>query len=209
MDKMWDGLERQDVISFWHSKLDGYSQEEFIRGVKSVEKQEYPPSLPQFLNLCRPPIDPIKAYFEAVQGVRDRRDGKRGNWSHPAIFWAAAGMSFDLINKPQSAVESQWKQRLSEELSKTSWQPIPEIAQRLPEPPRNREQGQKEYSKVLQKYGMKAPEARGNGRWVLRNFDRMVAGWKPVPAVRKCIFDAAHELGIQIPEKLLQKGAVA
>lgn len=208
-DNQWKGVDYGEMISFWEKRLSGYTNDELRRGFNALEGLKYPPTLPEFMQLCRPPIDPMKAYHEAVKGVRERHEGRMGEWSHPAIFWASASMAYDLMNKPLSAVEAMWKSKLNEELSKTSWQPIPEISPRLPEPPRNREQGKKEYSKVLQKYGMKEPEARGNGRWVLRNFDRMVAGWKPVPAVRKCIFDAAHELGIPIPEKLLQKGAAA
>ena len=90
MDKMWNGMDKGQVIMFWHLKLEGLTREEFTRGVKASERLEYPPTLPQFLNLCRPPIDKTKAYYEAVKGVQERRFGRKGEWSHPNNHHPAA-----------------------------------------------------------------------------------------------------------------------
>lgn len=211
MDKMWSNLNRQDVITFWHSKLDGYSHEEFVRGVKAVEKQEYPPSLPQFLNLCRPPVDYTKAYYEAVKGLQERRLGRKGEWSHPAIFWAASGMAFDLLNMSYTQCRSRFERALDKELEQTVWQEIPEAFPTLPEPVMDREKAKTEAEKMLERVNAIESTPKtfeiGNRQWISNNFKRMLEGWKPLPAVRKCIFDGAKAAGIPVPSKLSTGGA--
>lgn len=54
--------------------------------------------------------------------------------------------------------------------------------------------------KIIKKYD------QGNGQWILNNFQRMREGWKPVPAVRNCIFSGAMALGIEIPEDIFRAG---
>ena len=198
----WKDVDFSTMIDFWESELKGLSDIEIKRGYDALSRLEDPPSVPQFVNLCRPPIDPVKAYHEAVQGMRERIDGKHGKWTHPAIFWAAAGMSYDLLNKSFQSVESLWKSKLSDELAKTSWQEIPDVPKALPSPPVDKD-ANAQYAKVLKRYGalnVLKKEARGNGDWIVNNLERMKKGWKPVHAVRNCIFAGARALGIEIPE---------
>jgi len=209
MEKMWQGLDRNQVMAFWHQKLDGYSRDEFTRGVKAVDSLEYPPTLPQFLNLCRPPVDPVKAYHEAVKGVQDRRNGRRGEWSHPAIFWTAASMAHDLLNMGYQQVKPHFEKRLADELSKTVWQAIPDVQVPLPPPTVDREKARAEAEAALKRIGASnaLPGAHGNGQWIVNNLERMGKGWEPLPGVRKCILDGAKALGIAIPEGVLHEPA--
>lgn len=197
MEKMWNGIDRHQVMVFWHTKLEGYSRDEFIRGVKAVDSLEYPPTLPQFLNLCRPPIDPVKAYHEAVKGVQDRRNGKQGEWSHPAIFWTAASMSHDLLNLPYQQVKPHFEKKLESELSRTTWQAIPPVSESLPEPKIDREKGRKEAEKMLERVGYNVKKSdSGNTDWIHYNLKRLKEGWKPTQAVRMMVLNAAKEKGI-------------
>lgn len=202
MDKMWNGMDKGQVIMFWHLKLEGLTREEFTRGVKASERLEYPPTLPQFLNLCRPPIDKTKAYYEAVKGVQERRFGRKGEWSHPAIFWAAASMSFDLLNMSHQQVKSRFEKALDAELQKTAWPEIPEASTALPPPKVDREKAKAEAESALKRIGAAnaVPEGSGNGQWIVHNLERMKEGWKPLPGVRACILRGAEALGIPIPE---------
>lgn len=200
-EKQWAGRELKDMIPFWERKLSGFSPDELRRGYKALDKLKYPPTLPEFMQLCRPPVDPVKAYHEAVKGVQERRMGRTGEWSHPAIFWAAASMAHDLLNMSWQAVKPRWERRLSEELEKTAWQVIPEVHQPLPPPKVDREKAKAEAEAILKRLGFQPKYAdNGNGDWIARNLKRMAEGWKPTAAVRKMTLDAARVMGTPIPE---------
>lgn len=202
-DRQWGNRELKDMIPIWERKLKGFSNDELRRGYKALEKLKYPPTLPEFMQLCRPPIDPVKAYHEAVAGTQARRDGKRGEWSHPAIFWAAAAMAHDLLNMSYQQVKARFEKKLSDELEKTAWQEIPEVHTPLPAPKVNREKGKAEAEKMLKRVGasdvVKSADA-GNGDWIARNMRRLAEGWKTTAAVRRMTLDAAKAKGIPLPE---------
>lgn len=89
----------------------------------------WPPSLPEFISLCRPevlPPDVLQAYYEALEGVRMRGARKFGAWSHPAIYWAAMPLSFELLNQTYSQVKNAWESAFKTQLAKGKWEPIPE-----------------------------------------------------------------------------------
>lgn len=204
MEKMWNGMDKGQVMVFWHLKLEDLTQDEFTRGVKLLDRQEHPPSLPQFLKLCRPDVDPMKAYYEAVKGLQERRAGNKGEWSHPAIFWAASSMAFDLLNMSQSQVEKRWKAALDQQYQQTTWQPVPDVPVAL-----NLTVDKAGQAKVKQKINevlARARNDRGNTEWLTGtgerkgNLQRLVDGWKPTAAVRRLVLDAARGKGIAIPQ---------
>jgi hypothetical protein len=109
----------------------GITLQEVANAISSLEnsKDEWPPSLPKFLEVCRPEIalpDPLTAYSEALEGVRQRTNRKFGEWSHPAIYWAAMPLSFELLNQTYSNVKQSWESALKVQLSKGQWLPIPD-----------------------------------------------------------------------------------
>ncbi|MBK9497342.1 MAG: hypothetical protein IPO08_23040 [Xanthomonadales bacterium] len=94
----------------------------------------FPPTLPEFLMLCRPPIDAETAFREACQQMVRRETGG-DRWSHPAIFWAAATIgSFDLRNGSWSGLGKRWSSIFSAELAKGAWADIPPRLEALPAP---------------------------------------------------------------------------
>lgn len=197
----WGNIPLEDMEAFLARKLRGYSVDEMRRGFRALEKLRNPPSIPEFMQLCRPPIDPLKAYYEAVAGTQARRDGKRGEWSHPAVFWAAASMAHDLLNMSYQQVKVRFEKRLSDELEKTTWQEIPDVHQPLPAPKVDREKGKAEAEKMLKRIGasdvVKGSDS-GNGDWIARNLKRLADGWKTTEAVRRLTLDAAKAKGINI-----------
>lgn len=210
MDKVWSGMDKQQVVAFWHMKMGDLGRDEFVHGVRSLDGAEYPPSLPQFLKMCRPGVDVVSAYYEAVKGLQDRRAGRKGEWSHPAVFWAAASMAFDLLNMSQPQVEKRWRSALEGQLRKTSWPDVPDVAPALPEPVVDREKGRAAAEAALERVGAsgavrKVKFSRGNGDWIVNNLERMGKGWNPLPGVRKCIMDGAGALGIAVPEGVLHE----
>lgn len=196
-EQQWGNQVFPDMVAYWEKKLAGYSRDELRRGFKALETLKYPPTLPEFMQLCRPSIDKTKAYYEAVKGVQERRFGRKGEWSHPAIFWTAASMTYELLNHTYQQVKPHFEKKLEQELSRTSWQAIPPVSESLPEPKIDREKGRKEAEKVLKRVGFEAKKSdSGNTDWIHYNLKRIKEGWKPTMAVRRMILQAAQEKGI-------------
>jgi hypothetical protein len=132
---MWRDVDLQGVKETWAHELGKLSRDEIARGANALMTQEWPPTLPQFIKLCRPAIDAVAAYYEAVNGVIAREHGNIGEWSHPAIFWASVKVgAFDLKHQTYSAIKGRWEGALNEELAKGNWTAIPEPMIALPAP---------------------------------------------------------------------------
>jgi len=104
---------------------------------KCAAKCEMPPTLPMFLSMCRVSIDPVKAYYEAIAGVAARRNGNFGLWTHPAIYFAAMPLSFDLCSQTHSNIRQRWEMALEKQIALGTWPEIPApVAEshRLPKP---------------------------------------------------------------------------
>lgn len=85
----------------------------------------WPPSCAEFIQACRPSVDPLRAYYEAVAGVQARFTGEHGTWSHPAIYWAAMPMATELSQQSYSQVRARWEASLEQQLAKGTWDEIP------------------------------------------------------------------------------------
>lgn len=99
-------------------------------------KYDWPPTLPEFLKLCKPEtsFDYYAAFIEAVEQIHKRTTGD-DKWSHPAIYWAAVVIgTFDLRNATWSAIEKRWTTTLKNELAKGQWPDVPENVPALPAP---------------------------------------------------------------------------
>lgn len=94
----------------------------------------WPPSIAEFIQLARPPVEPDQAYHEAVIGLLERRAGRMGEWSHRAIYWAAQELQHDLLTQPQEQMKARWKRALAKQLERTSHEGIPAPVVQLPAP---------------------------------------------------------------------------
>src|SRR5690625_3324815 len=83
--QQWQGIDPAILQSEWAEQLAGFSGDELSRGLQACRERPWPPTLPEFMVLCRPPIQPEAAFYEAVTGLGQRRRGERGEWTHPAI----------------------------------------------------------------------------------------------------------------------------
>lgn len=150
---MWRGSDAEAVKAVWADEMGKLTNQELKRGVDALMSQEWPPSLPQFIKLCRPPIDPLTAYYEAVAGVQARERGEMGEWSSPAIFWASVKVgAFDLKNQAYAAIKGRWETALQDVVNAGGYQPIPEPVIALPAPEKTA-QNRKEAAQVMQKIG--------------------------------------------------------
>lgn len=148
-----------DAIDNWKTSWAEAFEEEGITpadikaGLKACRtKHDWPPSCAEFIKACRPSVDPLVAYYEAVSGVQARAKGEMGTWSHPAIFWAAMPMAFDLRLQSFSQIKMRWERTLAEQMEKGDWAAVPEPMVALPAPGKgvlSREQA----SKMLEELG--------------------------------------------------------
>ena len=133
--QQWQGLTARELKDSWNQKLAGLDEVQVRRGLVACLTQEWPPTLPQFIKLCCPWMVPEVAYHEAVRGLSARRRGEPGAWSHPAVYWAAVGVStVDLLGCTYGAIKARWEKTLNEELAKGAWADIPLPRVALPAP---------------------------------------------------------------------------
>lgn len=132
---MWGNSDIAAVKALWAQELGKLSKDELASGVSKLMAQEWPPTLPAFLNLCRPQVDPLRAYYEAVAGVVEREKGEMGEWSHPAVYWASVKVgAFDLKNSTYSAIKARWEAAFDACMAMGQWEPIPAPMAALPAP---------------------------------------------------------------------------
>lgn len=131
----WAVVDGEVLKRHWAMAMHTLSVKEITHGVQAMRQREWPPTLPEFLKLCRPPIDPLVAYYQAVNGIQARERGEVGEWPHPAIYWAMVKVgAFDLKNLPYSLIKGRWEKILQAELERDQWADIPAPLIALPAP---------------------------------------------------------------------------
>jgi hypothetical protein len=124
------------LVEEWGSELAGYTGAEIKRGLDGLRGCKFPPTLPEFAELCRPGIDVQAAFIEAQNNMGQRERGGNPDWSHPAIYWAAVEYgTYDLRHASFSpGPQTKWARLLREQLERGAWEPIPEALMALPAP---------------------------------------------------------------------------
>lgn len=133
---MWQGSDISTVKAIWAEEMGKLSNEELKRGYGALMTRDWPPSLPEYVKMCKPSIDPMNAYQEAVSGLQARSNGKQGKWSHPAIYWAAVPMAYDLSSQTYAQMKMRWDRALANSMEAGEWEQIPQVALALPAPGR-------------------------------------------------------------------------
>lgn len=177
----WAGIPMRNVQMEWAEVMATLTQAELTTGWHKISTRDWPPTLPEFMKMCRPTLDPQVAYYEALEQGARRQRGEQEAWSSPAIFWAWAAIGAHDFNQLGYAVlKPRWERLLSAELAKPQQEPIPALAVSLPAPGQTRTSG-KEARSMLQAFGMqlaqygKAPAGRGTG-WAQRIIERSQRG---------------------------------
>ncbi len=177
----WAETSMDALIAHWSRELAGYTGAELKRGLDALATRDWPPTLPEFKKLCRRPLDSTTAYYEAVAGVQARAAGEYGKWSHPAIYWAAMPLAFDLGNQTYSQIKPRWEAALHEQMDKGEWPEIPQAMVALPAPGKTKT-SREEASQRLRELGATGivKDAWGNDpkRWARKLLEREAAGDK-------------------------------
>jgi len=181
----WCMTSTAELIDVWADELQGMTHAELKRGKEALSTRDWPPTLPEFKRMCRPPVDALKAYYEAVAGVQARFAGEHGTWSHSAIYWAAMPMAVELREQPYSAVKARWESALADQLGRGEWEDIPAPMLQLTAPGQSTTSSAKAREAIKHLVGnvVNRP-ADGNPKgWAQRVLDRAEAGQKVTPTM--------------------------
>jgi hypothetical protein len=91
---MWAGANVEQVKAVWAQELGALRPEQIKLGVDACRARRFPPTLPEFLELCRPTADMLgiphfeAAYREALDLVCKRK--RQDECSHPVVWHALA-----------------------------------------------------------------------------------------------------------------------
>lgn len=125
------GIKRDRVRQAWAEELAEYSGDEIATGLHACRSRTWPPTLPEFLLLCRPLNDPRADWVEACEQMALRlRDGS-DIWSRSQVYWAAVAIgAHDLHTLAYDQAKARWQRALDNAKSA----PIPPVHAALPEP---------------------------------------------------------------------------
>ena len=181
---MWANTDIDEVKKIWAVEIRKLTTEQMRAGYEQLATRKFPLTLPEFIELCKPAIDLTGAYYEAVNGLSQRERGEIGTWSHPAIFWAASAMSFDLKSQTYSAIAKRWEKALQAEMSKGEWSAIPAPMVSLPAPGKSLTSRQ-EATAALQRLGASdILKPRTNHRaWIKTVLERAERGDTTLPGI--------------------------
>lgn len=141
---LWRTQDMAEVRACWARELAEFTRDELARAVAALPKAHpsWPPSLYEFAALCRPApaaISHESAFYEAVRGLEDRKQGRMGNWSTKAVYWAAVDVSaHDIAGSTWPQIRSRWTAALDARMADGNLPAIPEPPKQLPAPERIR-----------------------------------------------------------------------
>jgi hypothetical protein len=126
MANVYASADPQRVKTEWAEALAGFTADEVKRGIAATRTRKFAPNLGEFLHLCRPALDPEIGFIEAEKGLRAHADGIAFAWSHPAVYWAAKGMAYEVRTTAYAHVRKRWDLHLAAEFAKGQWAGIPD-----------------------------------------------------------------------------------
>ncbi|MEZ2349565.1 hypothetical protein [Caballeronia sp. RCC_10] len=165
------GVENMKAI--WAEKIraNGLKFADVKRGLAGAERLKWPPTWGEFLDLCKPAIDVDAALYEAIDQMRARQQGK-DEWSHPAIFWAAARVGeFDMLGQNFAALKPRFETALNAVLKGGNVQPVPPRVPKLQAPggaESTREFGRQRLDELGASEIIKTVSMGGNLNWAHR-----------------------------------------
>jgi hypothetical protein len=132
MATLYAGADLERVKAEWAEALATFTADEVMRGVSSVRLRKFAPNLPEFLHLCRPVLDAEVAWHEASNAR-----GRGHQWSHPAVYWAASEMGYEMRNGTYQQHRKRWDALMAAQWQRRDW-PAPPL--QIPHTPRPRQQ---------------------------------------------------------------------
>ena len=114
---MWKHSNLDLVMRSWGDALSGYKVGEVKAGLRACRTRPWPPTLGEFLALCRPAPDFERSFAEAQEQVSRRSFGE-DRWSSKAVYWTAVEFGFyDLRSTSWVQAINRWSRILVEKLA--------------------------------------------------------------------------------------------
>lgn len=111
------GIPRERVRQAWGEDLAEFSGAELKRGLDTCPARHptWPPTLPEFMALCRPLLDAKAQWAEAREQMPLRlRGGGEDRWSRPQVYWAAVAIgNYDLQVYGWEPIRHRWENALA------------------------------------------------------------------------------------------------
>lgn len=105
---MWRETDLGRMKALWTRALAGFSGAELRAGLDGCHQRAWPPSLPEFMGLCRPRPDAEQAFRHAQEQVSRRAFGE-DVWPEKALYWAAVAFGFyDLRTMAWERARTRW-----------------------------------------------------------------------------------------------------
>ncbi|WP_283148995.1 hypothetical protein [Silvimonas soli] len=93
----------------WAEDLADMQGTEIAVGIATCKNLKFPPSLPEFRNLCRQEDDIEALFHKAVGEMGKRRKRQQESWPSNRLFWAAQRIGNDLLIYPYRDLAGRWK----------------------------------------------------------------------------------------------------
>lgn len=200
---MWRGVDMDSVKAKWATELGKLTFDELRRGHAALMQRDTPPSLPQFVKLCRAPIDPETAFYEAVEGMQARERGEMGKWSSPAIYWAAQRVgAYEMRTQSFAQIGGRFKTALEAILEGDPCPPIPEPLKSLPMPGKtalSRESAERMLAEIKASGVFRvAEDKRDPLAWAKKILKRVADGDKEIsPLQKRFATEAIRNVGLK------------
>jgi len=125
---LWAGCNLAEVKAVWAEDLAGCSGEEIKRGLDACKTRTFPPTLPEFLMLCRKTVEYELLFMDAVKAMRT------GEWDSKLLYWTTqkAG-AFEVRSESYKRMEKVWKSAV-DQCSTENLPDIPPPREALPAP---------------------------------------------------------------------------
>lgn len=175
--EQWRGLDPDRLKNAWAEDLFGFTGDEIKRGLDACRFKVWPPTLPEFMTMCRPPSDMRVEWEEAREQMRIRLEGKGADrWSRPEVYWAAAKIGqFDLNAMSWEQIKPRWEKALAE----AKRDPVPSFCEALPAPGQQtttREEATKRLGEITMQTGIKVESKGPSTGWAVRLAEREAGG---------------------------------
>lgn len=156
---LWSGCNLKEVKAAWAEDLAVFSGEEIKYGLAACKTRTFPPTLPEFILLCRPAIDYEALYIGAANALND------GRWKSKLAYWATRSVGmFEVRNEPYKRMEARWKNAVDELLSDGELPEIPPRQEALPKPGQN-SIGKEEAARRVKELGINPTSQKDPKDW--------------------------------------------
>lgn len=193
---MWQGTDIDAVKAIWASQLGDLSPDEIRIGISAMKRgRGFPPTLPEFIALCRPPLN-----YERLFILASRAAGGAVSWENDKLaYWSAYAFGmFELRNATWRTAEKRWT-RIVDEMLEDKLPEIPPPRPALPMPGQThvpRPEHERRMAEVMARLRKKKSDPKAWARKILANPSRypMISKDFAERALRKEVIDVEPEI---------------